>query len=542
MTQNAKDNPWWRGGVIYQIYPRSYFDSNGDGSGDLKGIVAKLDYVKSLGVDAVWISPFLASPMKDFGYDVSNYRDINPLFGTLDDFNELRDAMHTRGIRLLMDLILNHTSDQHPWFLESRQNRENSKADWYVWADPKADGGPPNNWLSVFGGPAWTYDTRRGQYYLHQFLKEQPDLNVRNPDVQQELLDTLKWWLDRGVDGFRLDVLNHCIQDEELRDNPPNPNIDRARAGKDRNNHPYYWQSHVYDRSRPENLFFVERIRTLLDSYSDRMAIAEIYDDNPVETSALYTQGDKRMHTAYNFAMMLDGANNPQTMRQIISTYMVWSDSWPAWAFSNHDLKRVATRWAPDGRLAPRELITMTFALQFTLRGTICLYQGEELGLPEADVPFERLQDPYGIFLWPEDKGRDGCRTPMPWTSHAAHAGFSTAHDSWLPVPAEHQLLAVDAQEADSSAPLHAARRLIALRKTEEALRAGNMVFVDNLPDTVLGYWREDILCLFNMSADTAVCTVPADLHALDLQDINGTYNASAVSLPAWGFWLGRRA
>jgi alpha-glucosidase len=532
---------WWRGGVLYQIYPRSFYDSNGDGIGDLNGITEKLDYIASLGVDGVWISPFFTSPMKDFGYDVADYCDIDPIFGTLEDFDRMLEGMHRRGLKLVIDVVLNHSSDQHPWFHASRQSRDNPKSDWYVWADPKEDGGPPNNWLSVFGGPAWTYDTKRGQYYLHQFLKEQPDLNVRNPEVQDALLGVIKWWLDRGVDGFRLDVLNHCIQDEQLRDNPPNPNIDRKTAGKDRNNHPYYWQSHVYDRSRPENLQFVERLRALTDQYPDRMMVAEIYDDDPVGRSAEYTHGDRRVHTAYNFALLQDGVFNPADIRAIITAYQQNAESWPAWSFSNHDMRRTATRWAADGRQADATQVKMMLAMLASLRGTIFMYEGEELGLPEADVPFERLRDPYGIFLWPEDKGRDGCRTPMPWVSNAPHAGFSTAPESWLPVPAEHQLLAVDSQEANVGAPLHAARRLVGLRRATPDLREGDMRFVDGLPANVLGFWSGGVLCLFILSGEESACTLDGRLLKLELEDITGTETDGHIGLPAWGFWLGRR-
>ena len=533
---------WWRGGVIYQVYPRSFFDSNGDGIGDLAGITQKLDYIKSLGVDGVWLSPFFTSPMADFGYDVADYCNVDPIFGTLDDFDTMLAEMHKRDIKLIIDVVMNHSSIQHPWFQQSRQSRDNDKADWYVWANPREDGGAPNNWLSVFGGPAWSYDTKRGQYYLHQFLKEQPDLNVRNPAVQDALIGVLKWWLDRGVDGFRLDVLNHCIQDDQLRDNPPNPNIDRATAGKDRNNHPYYWQSHVYDRTRPENLAFVERLREMTDQYPDRMMVAEIYDDDPAGTSAAYTHGDKRVHTAYNFALIQDHVFSPKAMREIITGYQSYKDSWPAWAFSNHDMRRTATRWAADGRHASLAQIKMMQALLLSLRGTIFMFEGEELGLPEADVPFERLQDPYGIFLWPEDKGRDGCRTPMPWQSNAAHAGFSTASDSWLPVPAEHQLLAVDAQEANPQAALHTARRLVAWRRDNPDMRLADMAFIDGLPEEVLGFTRGGIACYFNMSDKTHSVTLSGQHRTADIADITGTHNGDTLELPAWGWWLGHRA
>ncbi len=280
----SRGKEWWRGAVLYQIYPRSFFDSNADGIGDLKGITQKLDYVASLGVEGVWLSPFFTSPMVDFGYDVQDYQGVDPIFGTLDDFDEMLKEMHKRGLKLIIDLVLNHTSIKHPWFVESRTGRDNPKSDWYVWADPKSDGTPPNNWLSVFGGPAWRFDTKRGQYYYHQFLKEQPDLNIRNMAVQDELLRIARWWLERGVDGFRLDALNHCIHDVQLRDNPPAENVDRSRRSS-RTTHPYYWQRHLYDKTQPEMIPFIKRLRKLTDEYEDRMMVAEIGDEHQVKTS-----------------------------------------------------------------------------------------------------------------------------------------------------------------------------------------------------------------------------------------------------------------
>ncbi|HBR70099.1 MAG TPA: alpha-glucosidase, partial [Rhodospirillaceae bacterium] len=337
-------NEWWRGAVFYQIYPRSFFDTNADGIGDIKGITQKLDYVASLGVDAVWISPFFKSPMKDFGYDVSDYRDIDPLFGTLADFDALLEKAHIRGLKIIIDLVLSHTSDQHPWFTDK------TKKDWYVWADAGKDGDPPNNWVSVFGGSAWEWSAAHNQYYLHNFLKEQPDLNYHNQEVQNEALDICRFWLDRGVDGFRLDVVNFYFHDQKLRDNPPrDPALGSATQfeGDD----PYSRQAHIHDKSQPENLAFIKRLRQLMDKYPGTMTVGEIGDDHPYERAAEYTSGNDHLNTCYNTHMM----NGKQkeiaaaTFREPVETFLKYpGESWPSWAFSNHDVVRAASRWHPD--------------------------------------------------------------------------------------------------------------------------------------------------------------------------------------------------
>ncbi|MDY0009986.1 MAG: alpha-amylase family glycosyl hydrolase, partial [Bdellovibrionales bacterium] len=362
-------NDWWRGAVVYQVYPRSFNDSNADGVGDIKGITQKLDYIASLGVDAVWLSPFFTSPMVDFGYDVSDYKNVDPMFGTLDDFDEMLREMHKRGLKLIIDVVLSHTSDKHPWFVESRKSRDNEKSEWYVWADPKEDGTPPNNWMSVFGGSSWQYDTKRGQYYYHQFLKEQPDLNVRNPVVQDALLDVCRFWMERGVDGFRLDALNHCIHDAQLRDNPPLEGFDRNQSSG-RQTHPYYWQRHLYDKTQPEMIPFIQRLRKLTDEYEGRFMVAEIGDDFQIKTSVAYTDGPDKLHTAYNFALLVPGVYNTKSLRGAVEEYLAeGGDCWPSWAFANHDTMRVASRWAVDGK-PDQEQVKMLGALVTTLRGT----------------------------------------------------------------------------------------------------------------------------------------------------------------------------
>ncbi|WP_300531184.1 alpha-amylase family glycosyl hydrolase [uncultured Mameliella sp.] len=507
-TDPSADKDWWRGAVIYQIYPRSYQDSNGDGVGDLNGITARLPYVASLGVDAIWISPFFTSPMKDFGYDVSDYCDVDPMFGSLSDFDVMVDTAHKLGIRVMIDLVLSHTSDQHPWFAQSRANRDNPKADWYVWADPKPDGTPPNNWLSIFGGSAWHWDARREQYYLHNFLTEQPDLNFHNPDVQEALLNVVRFWLDRGVDGFRLDTINFYVHDQQLRDNPPLP-VDQRDASIAPRVNPYNHQLHLYDKNRPENLDFLARFRAVLDEYDATTAVGEVGDaQKGLEIMGEYTAGDERVHMCYSFEFLSgtqpDAARIADVMERVDT---VVPDGWACWAFSNHDVVRHASRWelSPSAQKA--------FAtLMMCLRGSVCIYQGEELGLPEADVPFEDLQDPYGIEFWPEFKGRDGCRTPMVWEKSNQNGGFTTG-DPWLPVSHAHLGHAVSEQEHDPGALLHHYRKAIHFRATHPALVKGThdkVKATGSIVHFIRNHEGEEVFVAVNMSGEPAVIEMPA--------------------------------
>jgi alpha-glucosidase len=463
----ARDD-WWRGAVLYQIYPRSFLDTDGDGIGDLKGIASKLDYVKSLGVDGVWLSPFFRSPMRDFGYDVSDYCDVDPMFGALKDFDALLKGAHDRDLKVIIDQVWSHTSSDHEWFKASRQDRANPHADWYVWADPKPDGSPPNNWQAWFGGPAWTWEPRRRQYYLHNFLPTQPDLNFRSSGVRSAILAIARFWMDRGVDGFRLDVANYYAHDAQLRDNPPSHKPNPAL--------PRDMQIHQFNSNQPESLEFVARLRNLLDSYKARMTVGELAPGS-YALMAEYTRGRERLHTAYAFDF-LGAWPGVEKMADILTQWREGpDDGWPSWAFSNHDVQRVATRWgeaigAPPGRAA-----LLFLSLLLCLRGTIFLYQGEELGLPEADVPFDKLQDPWGIAGWPAAKGRDGCRTPMPWKDAPA-GGFTRAKEGWLPVDVRQRQISVERQEALSQSTLHSARQLIGVRQASAALREGGFEVV----------------------------------------------------------------
>lgn len=538
----AVDRDWWRGAVIYQIYPRSYQDSDGDGIGDLKGIIRRLPYIASLGVDAIWISPFFKSPMKDFGYDVSDYCDVDPMFGTLADFDALVAEAHHLGLKVMIDEVLSHTADIHPWFKESRANRANPKADWYVWADARADGTPPNNWLSIFGGSAWQWDTSRQQYYLHNFLSEQPDLNFHNLEVQDALLDVTRFWLERGVDGFRLDTINFYFHSQGLENNPPLPPEERNDQTAPAVN-PYNYQDHIYDKSRPENLAFLERFRALLDEYPATAAVGEVGDSQRgLEVVAAYTAGGKRVHMCYSFDFLAPEKIRAAKVRQVLEAFgKVASDGWSCWAFSNHDVMRPASRWAAD-EADPAAYLKVISALLMSLRGSVCLYQGEELGLGEAELKFEDLQDPYGIRFWPEFKGRDGCRTPMVWDATASNAGFSTAKP-WLPVPGKHLSQAVNVQQGDAASLLEHYRRFLGFRRQHPALAKGDIEFIESEDDTVAFTRREgneQIVCVFNLGSSPAEVDLGQALQPLAGHGFSGQSGTGSIRLGGYGAWFGR--
>lgn len=498
---------WWRGAVIYQIYPRSFQDDSGDGVGDLAGITRRLDHVARLGADAIWLSPIFPSPMADMGYDVSDYCDIDPLFGTLADFDALVARAHGLGLRVIIDQVLSHTSDRHPWFAESRASRRNPRADWYVWVDPKPDGAPPNNWLSVFGGPAWHWDARRRQYYLHNFLASQPDLNFHNPQVQEALLASMRFWLDRGVDGFRLDTVNYYFHDARLRANPPAP----RPKGEAPPVNAYEMQAHVHSKNRPETVGFLQRMRALTEEYEGRMLVGEVGDSQrAVEIMAEYTRGSDRLHMAYSFDL-LGPDYTPAHFRKVIGGFFAAAPGgWPCWSFSNHDVNRHASRWA-DRDSGGDALARQAAALLLSFEGSICLYQGEELGQTETDILWEELTDPVGHAFWPENKGRDGCRTPMVWDRDAPAAGFSAAAP-WLPVKPPQRQRAVSAQEGVPGSVLEFYRGMLAFRRARPAFVSGRTEFLD-LPDPVLGFRRGSgagaLTCLFNLSTAPQALPLP---------------------------------
>ena len=535
---------WWRGAIIYQVYPRSYLDWNADGTGDLAGITAKLDYIASLGVDAVWISPFFKSPMRDFGYDVSDYRAVDPIFGTNADFFALLSAAHERGLKVIIDMVLAHTSDEHPWFRESCQSRSNSKADWYVWAEANADGTPPNNWLSVFGGSAWQWDARRRQYYLHHFLRSQPNLNWYNQEVVNAMFGEVRFWLDAGVDGLRLDAITSLSHDPELRNNPPlNPDRNVVLMTS-RANNPFFWQQMIYSRDLPRTLEVLGELRVLVNQYDDRYMIGEVADADMIKVSAKYTSQGNHLHSCYNFELMYEGLSAASLRGVIRKTEAALGAGWITWAMSNHDNVRAVTRGAelPQLRGDDRALAKLLLAALLTFRGGACVYQGEELGLPEAEIAFEDLQDPWGVAFWPDFKGRDGCRTPMPWSAHLPHGGFTVA-DPWLPIPEKHLSLAVDQQEKNPGSVLEAFRRFARWRKKNESLVKGDLALVQTV-DSILGFERRSekqrVLCLFNFSNQTAVQPIQDPWVGMDGHGFDtGRLEQSNVVLSPFGVWFG---
>ena len=497
---------WWRGSVTYQVYPRSYQDDNGDGIGDLRGITRRLPYIAALGVEAIWLSPIFTSPMADMGYDVSDYTDIEPLFGTLADFDALIACAHGLGLRVIIDQVLSHSASQHPFFKESRSSRNNPKSDWYVWADAQPDGTPPNNWLSHFGGPAWEWDSRRKQYYLHNFLTSQPDFNFHTVAVQDWLLGTMRFWLERGVDGFRLDTVNYFFHDKLLRSNPPHSPNDIEF-----DTIPYFMQDPIHSKTQPENIGFLMRVRALLDEFGDRTSVGEVGESKrAVQVMAEYTKGDDRLHMAYSFDMLGPKFSAAHFRGKIEAFFKGAPDGWPAWAFSNHDVIRHVSRWAGFG--AQDDLAKLAAAMLLSFEGTIYLYQGEEIGQTETDIEFHELTDPPGITFWPDYKGRDGCRTPMVWDG-SANGGFTTGKP-WLPVKAPQLARNVASQDGTAGSVLEFYRAMLAFRRNSGALVAGNTTFFD-LPEPLLGFRRDDgavpVTCVFNLSAAPVTVGVKGD-------------------------------
>jgi alpha-glucosidase len=525
-----KAQDWWRGSVTYQIYPRSFMDSNGDGVGDLAGITARLDHVASLGVDAIWLSPVFTSPMKDMGYDVSDYTGIDPTFGTMEDFDAMLTRAHDLGLKVIIDQVLSHSSDQHPFFAQSRADRDNPRADWYVWADPKPDGSPPNNWQAIFGGSAWEWDPRRRQYYFHNFLREQPDWNFHNPDVQDYLLDCCRFWLDRGVDGFRLDTANFYVHDAMLRDNPANPEPWAQNAFR-----PFEMQYTMFSKNQPENLVFMERLRALMDEYDARTTVGEIGDSHrSIELMGQYTSG-KRLHMAYSFEMLGPDFSARHFRERVQAFFEGAPQGWPCWAFSNHDVRRHVTRWADHGA-SQDALAKQCAAMILSFEGSVCLYQGEELGQTDTELAFEELTDPEAINFYPMLPGRDGCRTPMVWEAQAPNGGFSKANRTWLPVKPPQAARAVDTHGADSVLAFY--REMLALRRAEDDLRLGKIAFLD-LPEPILGYTRGDgITCLFNLSPKPVTLDLKGAREPLVSQaaDVAG----DSLTLGANGFLIAR--
>jgi alpha-glucosidase len=525
--------PWWRGAVIYQIYPLSFADANGDGYGDLRGLEAHLDYVASLGVDAVWLSPFFRSPMCDWGYDVSGHTEVDPLFGTLEDIDRIIAKSHALGLKILVDQVWSHTSNRHPWFEESRASRTGRRADWYIWADPAPDGTPPNNWLSVFGGSAWTWEPRRRQYYLHHFLTSQPKLNLRKPEVVEAILASGEFWLARGADGVRIDAVDFMLHDQALRSNPPMPSPDGVTPLK-----PFALQDHRYDMLQPDTLAVMRRIRALTDRYPGTVTLGEVSSQAGAFSRIADYTTPGGLHLAYTLRLLRGELSAELFANALEEGAKAVAEFSLCWSIGNHDVPRLASRWikaGPDHVARGRLVMTLAGALS----GTLCLYQGDELGLPEAVLTQAELRDPFGIAYFPAFVGRDGGRTPMPWHSGKKHAGFSEAASPWLPVPSAHYPLAVDRQEQDPTSMLQEWRRFLAWRKTCPPLLHGRMLNIRHR-DSVLSFERvlgdERILCVFNMSDAARRCRLPQEIDAagFPLSFCHGRIQDGEVVLPPW--------
>ncbi|SPJ24362.1 alpha-amylase family glycosyl hydrolase [Palleronia abyssalis] len=541
---------WWRGAALYQVYVRSFCDSNGDGIGDLKGVCDKLDHIADLGVDGLWLSPIYPSPQKDFGYDITDFRSIDPIHGDIADLDRLVGAAHGKGLKILMDLIPCHTSDEHPWFIASRGDPKGEFGDWYIWADAAPDGGPPNNWLSSFGGPAWTWEPRRAQYYYHPFLPCQPALNLQRPEVLDAIIDAMTFWLDHGVDGFRLDAIQCLACDPDLRSNPPEDSRGPVAPLGGGGQNPFRRQAHIYDRDVPAAFPIVEKLRRAVDGYSPQRAlIGELADTDSARTSEKYTIHNEGLHAVYDFSLI----NGPREVRPLteILTYRsaFLRTGWMMNVFSNHDARRAVSdlmdfATTREEQVAAQKLL---FFLQFCLKGGGILYQGEELALPHPELRFEDLRDPWGINFWPDFEGRDGARTPMPWTDDDPHCGF-TEGEPWMRVPPEHAALNVADQRADPDSPIQFLPQFLEWRKGQPLIRwGGEVVHPPDLAPLIL--WDrygggDTYLCVANFSNRTQ--TLPSD-RLKDGEPIEGPglttkIAAGGLELPPYGFGIVRAA
>lgn len=500
MTSEERDVRlhWWQSGVIYQIYPRSFKDSNGDGIGDLQGIITQLDYLTWLGVDAIWVSPFYPSPMADFGYDIADYCNVDPIFGDLETFERLIEQAHGRDLKVIIDFVPNHTSDEHPWFVEARSSRTSRKRQWYIWRDPAPDGGPPNNWESYFGGSAWAFDQQTGQYYLRQFDAKQPDLNWRNQEVRTAMYDVMRFWLDRGVDGLRVDVLWMPIKDAQFRDNPINPNWKEGDL-------PWTHQIRLYSEDRPEMLEIVREMRAVIDSYAERVLIGETYLPLP-NLMRYYGETLNGAHLPFNFQLVLLKAVSAQVIREAVATYeaALPSGAWPNWVLGNHDKPRVASRL---GRMAAR-VATM---LLLTLRGTPTWYYGDELGMQDVPIPPDLAHDPQGKRQ--PGYGRDSVRTPMQWDA-GPNASFCPANvDPWLPLAVDYRQINVAEEREDAHSQLSLTRALLTLRRKKPALSGGSYRALEGGSEHCLVYLREQgkqrLVVALNFSAEAQTVRLP---------------------------------
>lgn len=501
---------WWQKEIVYQIYPRSYQDSNGDGVGDLQGIIKRLDHLLDLGTKVVWISPIFPSPMADFGYDVSDYTGIDALFGTMEDFDQLLEEVHKRDMKLLLDFVPNHSSSEHPWFLESKKSKDNPKRDWYIWKDPAADGDPPTNWQSVFGGSAWEYDEKTGQYYYHAFLKEQPDLNWRNPEVQKAMMNVLRFWLEKGVDGFRVDVMWHMIKDDQFRDNPPNPDYTEDQS-------PYEQHLQTYTTDQPEVHKIVRQMRAVLDEYDERLLIGEIY--LPIQKLvAYYGENNEGAHLPFNF-QLVTLPWEAEKIQAAINEYegAIPEGGWPNWVLGNHDKSRIATR-------VGKEQARIAAMLLLTLRGTPTVYYGDELGMEDVHIAPDQVQDPQEKNIPGKKLGRDPERTPMQWDD-SRYAGFSEK-EPWLPLMENYKDLNVEQEKKNEKSMLNFYKTLIQLRQSEPALHIGNYIPVytkGSLLSYIRSFKEKKYLIVLNLGN-------AEEKFQPDLPNLNGIIKFSANS------------
>jgi alpha-glucosidase len=522
----TQDRVWWRDGVLYQIYPRSFADANGDGVGDLRGVIERLDHLAWLGVEGVWLTPTMPSPNQDWGYDVTDYRHVHPEFGTMDDLDELVAEAGTRDIRILLDLVPNHTSDQHKWFQDALTSPTARYRDFYVWADPKDDGSPPNNWLSVFGGEgAWELHEPTGQYYLHNFLKHQPDLNWWNDDVRNEFDDILKFWFERGIAGFRIDVAHSMIKDRELRDNLPASEDDPERIRR-------IGQQPIYNMNRPEGHEVIQRWRRVCDEYDPkRVLVGETFVLDVAQMVTYYGERDDELNLAFNFPFMFTDFE-AKSLREVVemTESLMPPESWPVWTGSNHDVGRMATRWCDNDD----RKIRCALMLLLTMRGTPFLYYGDEIGMPEPKLTEEDLRDPVGIRFWPQNPGRDRCRTPMQWDARPGAGFTSEGLDPWLPL-GDQESYNVAAQQDDPKSVLNLTRDLIAFRRDSPELTRGPYETLDS----GAGVWAfrrgEGIVVVLNMSDEVAKVDGIGDVIAIATdRSRDGEKLDASVELPPW--------
>ncbi len=534
---------WWRGAVFYEVYVRSFRDTTGNGIGDLRGVIEKLDYLADLGVDGIWLSPFYQSPQKDFGYDITDFRNVDPCHGSLDDFAELLEMAHARKLKVLIDFVPGHTSDEHPWFLQSRQDRTNPRADWYVWADAARDGGPPSNWLSSFGGPAWTWEPRRSQYYYHPFLNCQPALNLQNPETLAAVVDDMKFWLDMGVDGFRVDAVQCLTCDPSFRSNPPAPpEGSHVWIGGGPNN-PFGRQVHLFDRDVPESIAVMERLRDAVAPYvPERVLIGELADVDSSRISEKYTVQGKRFHAVYDFDLINAADDKHALIEKLQQRSEFVRTGWLMNVFTNHDSKRAVSNLAGFAveQGCAGEAAKMLLFLQFTLQGGGIIYQGEELGLTHPLLEYEQLQDPWGKNLWPDFQGRDGARTPMPWKTKAPDGGFTDGGRPWLPVVDEHLHCAVDKQLDDPASCLAFTRQLLQWHREEPLLRCGSEKVHGTQLAPLVVYDRHDaercLTFVVNFSMQERWYPLEPQMQPLDVVGCATDRTPRGLRLPGLGF------